>query len=76
MPLTVFNIRGIPDNRRERIGAAVVAGCKHASALRRAVRRLKPRGPSDVLPSTKTEKPGALAEPQTETKRLLRLVHS
>jgi hypothetical protein len=32
MPLTVFDIRGIPGNRRERIEAAVVAGCKHASA--------------------------------------------
>jgi hypothetical protein len=26
MPLTVFNIKGIPGNRRERIEAAVVAG--------------------------------------------------
>jgi hypothetical protein len=32
MPLTVFDIRGIPGNRRERIGAAVIAGCKHAGA--------------------------------------------
>jgi len=32
MPLTVFDIRGVPGNRRERIEAAVVAGCKHASA--------------------------------------------
>src|SRR5580704_8393033 len=32
MPLTVFDIRGIPGNRRERIEAAVVAGCKHTSA--------------------------------------------
>ena len=32
MPLTVFDLRGIPGNRRERIEAAVVAGCKHANA--------------------------------------------
>ena len=31
MPLTVFAIKGIPGNRRERIEAAVVAGGKHAS---------------------------------------------
>ena len=28
MPLTVFDIRGIPGNRRERIEAAVIAGCQ------------------------------------------------
>jgi hypothetical protein len=32
MPLTVFDIRGIPGNHRELIEAAVVAGCKHTSA--------------------------------------------
>jgi hypothetical protein len=32
MPLTVFAIQGIPDNRRERIGAAVVAGARHITA--------------------------------------------
>lgn len=31
MPLTVFDIKGIPGNRRERIEAAVVAGGKRAS---------------------------------------------
>jgi hypothetical protein len=31
MPLTVFSLRGIPSNRRERIEAAVVAGGKHAT---------------------------------------------
>jgi hypothetical protein len=31
MPLTVFDIKGIPGHRRERIEAAVVAGGKHAS---------------------------------------------
>ena len=29
MPLTVFDIKGIPGHRRERIEAAVVAGGKH-----------------------------------------------
>ena len=32
MPLTIFDIRGIPGNRLERIEAAVIAGCKHASS--------------------------------------------
>jgi hypothetical protein len=31
MPLTVFQIKGIPGHRRERIEAAVVAGGRHAS---------------------------------------------
>jgi hypothetical protein len=31
MPLTVFDIKGVPGHRRERIEAAVVAGGKHAS---------------------------------------------
>jgi hypothetical protein len=31
MPLTVFDIKGVPSNRRERIEAAVVAGGRHAS---------------------------------------------
>ena len=30
MPITVFALRGIPANRRERIEAAVIAGGKHA----------------------------------------------
>jgi hypothetical protein len=30
MPLTVFDIKGVPGHRRERIEAAVVAGGKHA----------------------------------------------
>jgi hypothetical protein len=29
MPITVFEIRGIPGHRRERVEAAVVAGGKH-----------------------------------------------
>jgi len=32
MPLTVFDTKGIPATRRERIEAAVVAGGKHVSA--------------------------------------------
>jgi hypothetical protein len=31
MPLTVFDIKGVPGNRRERIEAAVIAGGGHAS---------------------------------------------
>jgi hypothetical protein len=31
MPLTVFDIKGVPGNRRERIEAAVVAGGRHAT---------------------------------------------
>jgi hypothetical protein len=31
MPLTVFAIKGVSSNRRERIEAAVVAGGRHAS---------------------------------------------
>ena len=31
MPLTVFDIKGVPGSRRERIEAAVVAGGRHAS---------------------------------------------
>jgi hypothetical protein len=32
MPLTVFDMKGIPGARRERIETAVVAGNKHLSA--------------------------------------------
>ena len=31
MPITVFSTKGIPDHRRERIEAAVVAGGAHTS---------------------------------------------
>jgi hypothetical protein len=31
MPLTVFSLRGVPGNRRERIEAAVVAGGRHTT---------------------------------------------
>jgi hypothetical protein len=31
MPITVFSLRGVPSNRRERIEAAVVAGGRHVS---------------------------------------------
>jgi hypothetical protein len=32
MPITVFDVKGVPGHRRERIEAAVVAGGKHHSA--------------------------------------------
>ena len=32
MPLTVFDIKGVPGHRRERIEAAVIAGGKHTSS--------------------------------------------
>lgn len=32
MPLTVFDIKGVPGHRRERIETAVVAGGKHITA--------------------------------------------
>jgi hypothetical protein len=32
MPVTVFDIKGVPGHRRERIEAAVVAGGKHTKA--------------------------------------------
>jgi hypothetical protein len=31
MPVTVFQIKGIPGHRRERIETAVIAGGRHAS---------------------------------------------
>jgi hypothetical protein len=31
MPLTVFSLRGVHGNRRERIEAAVIAGGRHAT---------------------------------------------
>jgi len=36
MPITVFDIKGVPGNRRERIETAVVAGGKHVSASHEA----------------------------------------
>jgi len=32
MPITVFDVKGVPGHRRERIEAGVVAGGKHVSA--------------------------------------------
>jgi hypothetical protein len=40
MPLTVFDMKGIPGHRRERIEAAVVAGGRHVSGPQR--RGLRP----------------------------------
>jgi len=31
MPITVFDVQGVPGHRRERIEAAVVAGARHVS---------------------------------------------
>ena len=31
MPITVFDVKGVPGHRRERVEAAVVAGGKHVS---------------------------------------------
>jgi hypothetical protein len=36
MPLTVFDIKGVPGNRRERIEAAVIAGGRQASGPQEA----------------------------------------
>jgi hypothetical protein len=36
MPLTVFDIKGIPGHRRERIEAAVIAGGKDATGAHEA----------------------------------------
>jgi hypothetical protein len=36
MPLTVFDIKGVPGTRRERIEAAVVTGGKHLSGAHEA----------------------------------------
>ncbi len=33
MPLTIFNCKGIPATRRERIESAVIAGARHRSDL-------------------------------------------
>jgi poly(3-hydroxybutyrate) depolymerase len=33
MPLTVFDIKGVPGTRRERIEAAVVAGGSYSNAI-------------------------------------------
>ena len=50
MPLTVFDIKGLPGHRRERIEAAVVAGGRHASGPHEAWIAADPfRGGSRVL---------------------------
>jgi hypothetical protein len=36
MPITVFDTKGVPGTRRERIEAAVVAGGRHARRPREA----------------------------------------
>ena len=44
MPLTVFQVKGIPGHRRERIESAVVAGGRHVLAPHEAWIVLDPRG--------------------------------
>jgi hypothetical protein len=49
MPLTVFQIKGVPGHRRERIEAAVVAGGKHLRAPHEGWIAVEPRGMVRVL---------------------------
>jgi hypothetical protein len=49
MPLTVFQIKGLSGNRRERIEAAVVAGGKHARGPHEGWIAVDPRGMVRVL---------------------------
>ena len=49
MPLTVFDIKGVPGHRRERIEAAVVAGGKHVRGPHEAWIAMDPRGTVRVL---------------------------
>jgi hypothetical protein len=44
MPLTVFQIKGVPGHRRERIEAAVVAGGRNVRAPHEAWIAVDPRG--------------------------------
>jgi hypothetical protein len=79
MPLTVFDIKGIPGHRRERIEAAVVAGGKHATGPHEAwiatdlsmggVRVLitGPQGFERVVTFTLSDDPAVIAERVRET---------
>ena len=49
MPITVFSLRGIPSNRRERIEAAVVAGGKSTRKPHEAWIAMDPHGTARVL---------------------------
>ena len=49
MPLTVFQIKGVPGHRRERIEAAVVAGGKSTRGPHEAWIAADPRGMVRVL---------------------------
>jgi hypothetical protein len=62
-----WKLHGDGPVRRANFQRALQA-CQRASARGRT---LKTAGPSNVLPSTKTEKSRALAEQQTATRRLL-----
>ncbi len=49
MPLTVFQIKGVPGHRRERIEAAVIAGGKSTRKPHEAWIAVDPRGMVRVL---------------------------
>uniref|UniRef100_Q01RH1 Uncharacterized protein n=1 Tax=Solibacter usitatus (strain Ellin6076) TaxID=234267 RepID=Q01RH1_SOLUE len=49
MPLTVFQIKGVPVHRRERIEAAVVAGARSTRKPHEAWIAVDPRGSVRVL---------------------------
>ena len=49
MPITVFSVKGVPGNRRERIEAAVVAGGKSTRKPHEAWIAVDPRGTVRVL---------------------------
>jgi hypothetical protein len=49
MPLTVFDIQGVPSHCRENIEAAVIAGGRHARAPHEAWIAVDPQGEVKVL---------------------------
>lgn len=49
MPLTVFDVKGVPSHRRERIEPAVVAGGKHLAAPHEGWIAVDPQGKVRVL---------------------------
>jgi hypothetical protein len=53
MPLTVFDIKGIPGHRRQCIEMAVVAGGKHVSAPREAWIAADQQGKVRVISGTR-----------------------
>jgi len=53
MPITVFDVKGVPGHRRERIEAAVVRGGKHANGAFETV------GPCDEQTESTPERIGS-----------------